>query len=168
MVFENRKEYIVQLANVIRNNFKIQTPVKENDFRLIVETLNGDLYYGDNLDYEAKIERNNEKFIISVDSSKPENRQRFSLAHELGHLFLHMKRLDEKYWSNNVIKDSAYFRYGRGIEELEANEFAGAFLMPEEEFLDLYHNDYGITDIARRFNVSEPAVYTRGKNLNLW
>lgn len=168
MVFENRKKYIAQLANVIRSNFNITTPVRTENFNQVVQTLNGELYYEDNLDYEAKIERNNEKFIISVDNSKPENRQRFSLAHELGHLFLHMKRLDEKYWTNNIVEDSAYFRYGRGIEELEANEFAGAFLMPEEELLNLYYNDYSIADIARHFNVSEPAVYTRGKNLNLW
>lgn len=168
MVLEHRKKYIAQLANVIRSNFNITTPVRREDFNQIVQILKGELNYRDNLDYEAKIERDNESFIISVDNSKPENRQRFSLAHELGHLFIHMKRLDENYWKNNVIEDSAYFRYGRGIEESEANEFAGAFLMPEDEFMKLYYNDYNITDISKHFNVSEAAVYMRGKNLNLW
>ena len=54
--------------------------------------------------------------IILLNGNKPYDRQRFSLAHELGHICMHM---------NNP----------EGPVEQEANDFASEFLMPEE-FLD--------------------------------
>ncbi len=61
-----------------------------------------------------------EQPYIFMNTTKSTERDRFNLAHELGHLVLHsesMRGFEDR-------KDSK-------IEEKEANEFAAAFLMPE-------------------------------------
>ena len=51
--------------------------------------------------------------VIGINPNIPGDRFRFTLAHELGHLMLHFRNHD--------------------FAELEANRFAGALLMPEED-----------------------------------
>lgn len=167
MIDNNKKEYIESLVNIIRETFNIQTPITEEKLTEIINELGGSLEYRSDMIYDAKIERMGSEFIVSVNGSKPKNRQKFSIAHELGHLFLHMKRLNEEYWINNIIEDSAYYRYGRGIEELESDEFAGVLLMPRDEFLDKYYEYSNLEDVARYFDVSSSAVYVRCKNLGI-
>jgi hypothetical protein len=66
------------------------------------------------------------------------NRLRFSLAHELGHLFLHKDTYstfsieDSETWKNfmSEIPDQQY-----GFFEYQANEFAGRVLVPRESLI---------------------------------
>jgi Zn-dependent peptidase ImmA (M78 family) len=60
--------------------------------------------------------------IIAVDPKEPVYRQRFSIAHEIGHWVLHAKDFNGQ----------KIFRFLKNQEriETEANAFAGAFLMP--------------------------------------
>ena len=168
MIKQNRRNYIASIANIVRDAFDITTPVTEQNFRDIIQALGGTLEYKSNMIYDAKIERVGEYFNVSVNSNSVINRQRFSIAHELGHLFLHMKRLDKNYWENHVVEDSSYFRYGRGIEEIEADEFAGAFLMPQDEFREKFNEFNGNYQLlSDYFQVSEPATYVRSNNLSL-
>src|SRR5205823_5783354 len=85
---------------------------------------------------EATVRRMGERFEITLREHPVLARKRFSIAHEIGHLLLHMGYLiDPQRWDqSSEYKDSVYNRFGHGIEEDEANLFAAAFLMPAQEF----------------------------------
>ncbi|MCH8978101.1 MAG: ImmA/IrrE family metallo-endopeptidase [Armatimonadetes bacterium] len=65
---------------------------------------------------------------ITVDESHGiEGRTRFSIAHELGHWFLHGD-LDQAFWHSDT-NETAWYK-GSDVEQ-EANEFAAELLLPE-------------------------------------
>jgi Zn-dependent peptidase ImmA (M78 family) len=106
--------------------------------------------------------------IIGVNSAHPRPRQRFTIAHEIGHLLLH---------PGDMFLDGAYnFRdrssgTGTHRREVEANVFASALLMPEAHVkaaLDqlLSRNPYASSqeiaqEVARSFVVSRHAAELR-------
>jgi Zn-dependent peptidase ImmA (M78 family) len=86
-------------------------------------------------------------------------RDNFTIAHELGHYFLHF---DHKTSSLNGLV--IFNRYGSGRDEWQANRFAAAFLMPKEKFVKIFDKYHGNTHlVAGHFEVSEPAVKTRAE-----
>jgi Zn-dependent peptidase ImmA (M78 family) len=130
------------------------------------------------LDVDAEIHRANDGFIIKLRDNIPVTRRRFTLAHELGHLFLHMDFLNPEGWKKAKTYHDGAFRRTEGDyseEELQAHEFAAAFLMPEAEFFltaKKYRNPtkhtYDIQSIADHFGVSTEAATLRGKWLRLF
>lgn len=118
-------------------------------------------------------------FRISLNASKRKNipRKRFTLAHEIGHLFLHMGFIiqPDKWKNLNTYNELVKFRdaSNKRVEEYEANQFAAAFLMPKEEFVSQVNkNSVGQTcnvpPIADYFNVSIEAAEYRGRFLGLF
>lgn len=101
------------------------------------------------------------------EAARSQGRRRFTIAHELGHWYLHHMR-------NGI--ESRYCRSGEvGINvttsrapEREANQFAGALLMPEPlvraKAVRLRCN---VALLARAFGVSEPAMRVRLIQLDL-
>lgn len=81
-------------------------------------------------------QRNN---IIYLDERLSEAKQRFVLAHELGHMFLHKK-------ANAIFMDTRT-QFNTDKFELEANTFAMELLLPDS-FLDEYR-EFTIDQIAR-------------------
>lgn len=170
-----KRKAINQLAYDIRESLKLETPIA--NIRDIPVILGGQILFSNELenDMEAMIEKNHKNFIIRIKDHSNTQRMRFSIAHELGHLFLHMGYLiNEQLWNEaGNYKDSVYYRNGFGTEENEANEFAGAFLMPEEEFktlakANLNKGFYNIEAIAKHFDVSVSAATIRGRWLGLF
>lgn len=104
-------------------------------------------------------------FKIIVNSSDSDVRQRYTIAHELGHFYLHAKNIDVM--SNE--SDEEFFRgQVHDSKEREANQFAAELLMPEDLFREQFlrqHKD--IESLARYFGVSQSACAYRIKNLNL-
>ena len=120
-------------------------------------------------------------------------RVRFTLAHELGHYYLHKKQIKEAKFSsieewtkvlqNTSYEDSNWF-------ERQADEFAGSFLIPIntlikliegkrnkiEQFLkesnsEEFHEKaiYGISiNLCRKFNVSHQVIETRINREKIW
>lgn len=94
---------------------------------------------------------NNKPFII-VANDKPGDRQRYNLAHELGHLIVKFDNLDP---------------------EQVANYFAGAFLIPRESLL----NDLGekrkklslfeLENLKRKYKVSMQSIIFRAHQLGI-
>ena len=165
---------IDSLAEKIREACELSTPVKMED---AVKKLGGQLDWipSNGEDFEAKIEKIKNGFKITLVEAAYEKRERFSIAHELGHLFLHMGYLldPEKWKYVGTYTDSVYYRYGYTIEENEANEFAAAFLMPESEFLDVAEKHktsagYLLEPISRHFDVSKDAARNRGRWLRIF
>lgn len=112
--------------------------------------------------------------VIGVNSSHPETRQRFTIAHELGHILLHE---DEEFHVDET--SSIRFRDEESSlatkdEEIEANQFAAELLMPEDLLLDEIDSLPGDVDpedaipiLAERFQVSEQALTLRLSRLNI-
>ena len=116
--------------------------------------------------------RGNQAAIV-VNAAHHLHRQRFTIAHELGHFLLHRN-------AGNLFVDSTltFYRDERSSEgtyeqEVEANAFAAALLMPEDlvhecvqnEHLDL-HDPAAVGRLAARFGVSEQALTIRLVRLN--
>lgn len=128
-----------------------------------------------NSDISGFIFRGGKNAVIGVNSSNASVRQRFSIAHELGHYLIHTQG------TNKVHVDRAFevkFRddlssQGIDTDEREANLFAAELLMPwhfmEADLADVSHmdivDDEFINDLAGRYNVSAQAMLFRLANL---
>ena len=91
------------------------------------------------------------------------NRQRFTCAHEIGHLVDH-----EKHPSGpHVFIDYRDGRSSTGMNpgEVYANQFAAELLMPSSEVQRLALQGQSTPSMARRFGVSEAAMDIRRRNL---
>lgn len=122
---------------------------------------------------------NNKVPTIGYNNNQSPVRQRFTIAHELGHYILHSDNdPKEVYVDNNAFLP--LFRdenssTGTSLIEQQANAFAAAILMPEkfvaEEIknlkLDLTDESPEIADLAKKFNVSLMAMSIRLANLHL-
>lgn len=110
--------------------------------------------------------------IIGLNEAHHPHRQRFTIAHELGHYLLHRQVA-------SVFIDAVYYRDaaasgGSQAQEIEANAFAAELLMPErvlrEQFgqhdLDLV-DDALIRQLASRWGVSGQALTIRLTALGL-
>ena len=116
-------------------------------------------------DASGLIQKKNGVFEIYIEETHHINRQRFTLAHELGHYFLHMQWKDaENIFSDN--KETILFHNGKIDKfETEANEFAAEYLMPEKVVREQYEK-YGITELlAGFFKVSKLAMAIRINNI---
>lgn len=89
--------------------------------------------------------------IIFINSRMPNDRIRFSLAHELGHTIMHMPQLPDP--SRDV--------------EAEANRFAAQFLMPDKEIAPMLVgiNIYDLELLKKKWKVSMKALLYRAKSL---
>lgn len=93
-------------------------------------------------------------YLISYFTASSGDRQRFTVAHELGHLVLHTAR--------------------RSVEakeaEKEAHRFAGAFLLPEERAREAFEGTFTLRDLAQlkqRWGISIQALIMRASHLGI-
>lgn len=109
--------------------------------------------------------------VIGVNPNESNVRQRFTIAHEIGHYILHKNK-------SELFVDEDYIVLKRSGEkdpyELEANVFAAALLMPEHlleyhlKTLPLGNNtEDKIKILAKKFEVSSIAMTYRLTNLRL-
>jgi Zn-dependent peptidase ImmA (M78 family) len=110
---------------------------------------------------------------IAVNKLHHPNRQRFTIAHECGHLHLHGDQGDrlwvDKAYSTIFFRD-ARSSSGDKLAEIQANQFAAGLLMPEkllEEHLTQELSDIDIFRLALRFQVSEQAMTLRLVSLGM-
>lgn len=118
--------------------------------------------------------------IIGVNSLDAKARQRFTIAHELGHLLLHAPRdlpdehtlfIDRHF---RVYARDVHSGEGTDVQEVEANTFAAELLMPaamlsaevQAHPFD-YEDDAQIRALADRYRVSVQAMSFRLVNLGL-
>jgi Zn-dependent peptidase ImmA (M78 family) len=115
--------------------------------------------------------------VIGVNSEHSKTRQRFTIAHELGHLLLHADEefhIDEK--RPLALRDEVS---SQAIDprEIEANQFAAELLMPaalvRESVGTLVEKDAEVTveeaveELARAYRVSEIAMTHRLTSLKI-
>ena len=97
-------------------------------------------------------------FDIYLPIASSVRRDRFTVAHELGHYVLH---------SDQGKRPLMAQRSGSTRAEWEANWFAASLLMPSKEFKALAQKGTTIPVLADHFKVSSAAVEVRKKNLGL-
>jgi len=108
------------------------------------------------------------KAIIGINSLNHPHRQRFSIAHELGHLVLHRSLVTAEVHVDKeipVLMRDAKASFGTDQIEIEANRFAAELLMPRfllkqtlaEKTLDI-DDEESIEVLAQRFKVSKQAM----------
>lgn len=179
MISIPKRNEIRKLATNLRNALSLTQP--PFDVEKAVIKLNGKIVFSDSFDCDtdAVIQKTGDNnFSISLNSQKPNYRSRFSIAHELGHLFLHMGFLvNPQKWNtlSQEYSDSIFYRKAdvRRLEEFEANEFAAEFLMPSDHFITFVNSlvlngKVNIQPIASYFDVSLEAVKFRGKFLGVF
>jgi len=107
-------------------------------------------------------DENKNCWIIQVNEKHHPNRQRYTVAHELGHFCLH------KHYKK-FFEDQVFFRGGETTkEEWQANDFASVILMPEDEFREKIKSGIAEIDkLSEIFQVSTLALRIRAKNLGM-
>jgi Zn-dependent peptidase ImmA (M78 family) len=120
--------------------------------------------------------RRTEGNVILVNRDHAHTRQRFTIAHELGHLLLHDGR---PVIVDHVVRAHVNLRDERSSlatdrEEIDANQFAANLLMPAPfvrelvaKMLTRRTGDSVIPGLAKAFDVSEQAMEYRLINLGL-
>lgn len=167
-----KREKIQKMAEKIHYKLDLEIPV---NLKAVSKEIGGEIIEEDlPKEIDARIEKSGDAFRIIVNRNKSNTRNNFSIAHELGHLFLHMGYIFNPDRWNKVERytDSVYHRFGHDAEELEANEFAAAFLMPKGKYRQVVKEftEEGLCDlpkVARRFGVSEEAALNRGRWLGI-
>jgi transcriptional regulator with XRE-family HTH domain len=99
--------------------------------------------------------------VIGVNAGHSENRQRFSIAHELGH---HLLSHHDRFHIDVTAGDPPGYDWQ---SERAANEFAADLLMPRDMLILQFQHTSDTQDLARQFKVSELAMGYRLVNLGL-
>lgn len=108
----------------------------------------------------GSLKNEGDKWIMNINAKHHKNRQRFTMAHELGHFIMHKDK-------NALFEDTTFFRGAESTAiEYAANEFASSLLMPESEIKRLLKE--GIRELgilSEKFKVSPSAMKYRLESL---
>lgn len=101
--------------------------------------------------------------IIALNKRDPHVRQRFTLAHEIGHRILHLQNVGS-------FKQIELRSMNRTYKEIEADQFAAELLMPKHLVLSEHiRMPYPLaSSLAKIFNVSVSAMKRRLDAFRLW
>jgi Zn-dependent peptidase ImmA (M78 family) len=160
-----------QAAKLLEENDVRRAPIPVD---AIAKAVGLDVRYAPTTDdVSGALIRNGKSAVIAVNSAQHENRQRFTIAHEIGHFILHKRtarHFDEDFRIDyrNSVSSEATER-----SEIEANGFAAALLMPENFLrrdllrmeVDDGDADQAIQTLAVRYKVSRRAMELRLLNL---
>jgi Zn-dependent peptidase ImmA (M78 family) len=164
-----RRKHIRDLVGKLLETHKIESsPIQVND---IASALGIQVRYESTKDELSGFllrDLSRHKVIIGVNNDHHLNRQRFTIAHELGHFFLHTQEklhVDRGFQIN--LRDGNSSK-GEIEDEKEANLFAAELLIPVQfiqeelaaiEVLDL--EDDSISKLAEKYEVSTQAMAFR-------
>ncbi len=118
----------------------------------------------------------NGKVVIGYNDKQSNVRQRFTIAHELGHYFLAHQRgglfVDTYKNDQKVLYRNNDSSTGEDLQEREANAFAAALLMPRKVVIEKIATlnidpkvDDDLTSLATQFGVSTQAMTYRVMNV---
>jgi len=164
-ISEAAKE-LLRKAKVSKPPIPVERLARLRGVQVRYEPLDGDL--------SGMLFREGDRAIIGVNALHPKSRQRFTIAHELGHLELHEPtgiHVDHRFL---VRRRDEHSSKAVDREEIEANSFAAELLMPTsmlEEDLAGFEMDYEDEELTRwladRYKVSLQAMAIRLNKLGL-
>ncbi|KKR21568.1 MAG: hypothetical protein UT48_C0006G0020 [Parcubacteria group bacterium GW2011_GWE2_39_37] len=109
--------------------------------------------------------------VIAVNQDHCAERQRFTIAHEIGHFVLHS--IDNLHVDSNSVyfRDSNALHTTTNVKEVQANQFAAELLMPRDMVIadlrgkfKLINKDEDVKTVAglaKKYNVSQQAMMIR-------
>lgn len=106
----------------------------------------------------------NQRIVCKVNAADVSTRQRFTVAHELGHVALgHLKHETRKFRDGGKQFAANNFDY----REMDANNFAAELLMPSHivEWLITKESLKTVESLSKAFEVSQSAMMYRLKKL---
>lgn len=152
-----------QANELLKSYLHIQDPLE----RLLkiasdnsIKVLQSDLF-----EISGALRKEKDGWVIYVNRGDSSQRNVFTIAHELGHFFVH-KQDCEEFIDGQFVSRNEQEKYA--LKELEANEFAGNLIMPEAQ---VRHLVTGVITadmvhlMAKNFGVSSIAMETRLRNL---
>lgn len=134
--------------------------------RVLASEMGVEVFGVPGLDVSGMIELKNGRPVITYNSSDATVRQRFTIAHEIGHYALgHLGGGTTKFRDPASHFSSSTHK----VEEREANRFAANLLMPAAavKFAVERRNIHNIDALADLFGVSQVAMKYRLENLGL-
>lgn len=108
--------------------------------------------------------------IIGVNALHHSNRQRFTIAHEIGHLVMHRNILENEVHVDKqfkILMRDGLAATGTDIIEIQANQFAAELLLPSFLLETLLSKEIDIDDegpldsLAKKFKVSKQMLEYR-------
>lgn len=147
------KQEVVEIAQEVRAEY-FDDDYSWHGLEAILEEFGGRLEYvtSDNLQ-ESLLIHGDGSFTIFLPHHSSELRDYFTIAHELGHYFLH--------WEDDG-EETTFSRGESNEVEWQANWFAAELLMPEDDFLVVAEEcDYDVCELADHFGVSRSAARVR-------
>ena len=152
-------------SEILMNNDMYKIPV---DVIKIANSNDIKVYEGDlnkKISGAIRYNKDENKFEILINKNDIKVRQRFTIAHELGHYFLHQDFLK----SEEIHVDIMYRSINNNeaeIEKLREKEkevdyFAGALLMNRTLLEKMHKENDSIKELAEIFNVSVSAMTVR-------
>ncbi len=146
-------------AERVGANYDIYDRSGNGDVMDLVRRLGGRVMIGDSRE-SLHVNRSGD-FIIFLPQMTSSRRDRFTIAHELGHYFLHYLHAKRE-------EAASFGRGERNLVETQANVFASSLLMPAEQFADAWRRHRGnVRALATLFDVSPAAVEVRAEVLKL-
>lgn len=148
---------------------KVKTIAKAHGCRIIEAKLDAEV--------SGLLIRDNGSIVIAINDSEPETRQRFTVAHEIGHLLMHRGRPLLVDADVKINKRTPTNGFATPTEETEANRFAAALLMPAAEIERVLKrmklptgrvSEAIIAKLHQHFGVSEASMQYRLMNLGLY
>jgi Zn-dependent peptidase ImmA (M78 family) len=119
------------------------------------------------------IERDGDQYRVVVNSDEPEQRRRFTAAHELAHYLLHRdlmdhgsrmnRHTDRLYDLNGEAHDTVF----KPHHEVQANRLAAQIVMPAPLVRQKHEQGMGSAELASEFRVSKAAMDIRLQTLGL-
>jgi Zn-dependent peptidase ImmA (M78 family) len=158
-----------QATDLLRKVGQLSAPV---DVLAIAKSLGADVVFEElEGDVSGFLLKEKGASHIAINSRHHPNRQRFTLAHECGHLFLHAKDGD-RLWIDKTLFFRDGSKKGDQLAEIQANQFAAGLLMPQELIRaclgeDGPVSDFDVVRLAVKFEVSERAMTVRLMSLGL-
>lgn len=162
------KGQIFSLAESIANQLGFRPG---DDIHKVVEAIGGSVEAKDTLTEDPEKSGSlyvsgPESFKIIIPAHTSLLRDRFTIAHELGHFVVHYlwKRKNGNLSADTMVA----LRKGSDRVEWEANWFAAAFLMPAQIFTESFRAaGNSLPEVAAKFGVSTSAAEVRAKQLGL-
>nr|WP_212965931.1 ImmA/IrrE family metallo-endopeptidase [Lederbergia ruris] len=159
-----REAQINYIAEMARKKIGLPNHSNQN-FLFLLEKAGAFVFekeIGETIDAYSLWSEGDRPYIILGTIKKSAVRRNFDLAHELGHLLLHYK-------VEFTMQDKKAYRR---IEN-EANDFASAFLLPEEQFIEdcqgivKKSNPDAYVDLKQKWLVSLQAIAVRAFKLGI-
>lgn len=161
---EDRQEQIRHVAHLARERLNLSQ--SDNDDLMYLVEKSGVFIFekamGDEIDAYSLWTQNDRAYIILGNTKHSTVRRNFDIAHELGHLLLHYR-----------LEFSSLDRKDHKIIENEANIFASAFLLPENEFkqdmkeFSYITNPDSYLDLKKKWKTSLQVLAYRAASLDI-